>query len=92
MTILPQEFHDSATPSLRPYLNSLLENGVSEHVKVQWGKSERYFIIIGGKKYQYKGGHDINTNIGKKMVALYISMSDKSTNKSKYIADSIANL
>ena len=72
MTILPQEFHDSATPSLRPYLNSLLENGVSEHVKVQWGKSERYVIIIDGKKYPYKGGHDINKNLGKDGQYIYI--------------------
>ena len=66
---------------LLPYLNSLIENGLAEHVKVKWGKSERYVIIIGGKTYQNKGGHDVNKNIGKKIVAFYISMSDKSSNE-----------
>ena len=64
MTTLPQEFDDSGIPSLRPYLNSLLENGLAEHVKVKWGKSERYVIIIEGKTYQYSGGHNINKHLG----------------------------
>ena len=62
MTILPQEFDASGIPSLRQYLNSLLEIGSVDHVKVTWGKSERYVIIIESKKFQYKVGHDINTN------------------------------
>ena len=74
MTILPQEFDASGIPSLRPFLNSLLENGLAEHVKVKWGKSERYVIIIEGKKYEYHDGHDINKILGKKVVAVYISM------------------
>ena len=49
MTSLPKEFDASGIPSLRPYLNSLLENGLAEHVKVTWGKSELYVIIIDGK-------------------------------------------
>ena len=81
MTILLQEFDDPGVPSLWPYLNSVLENGLAEHVKVKWGKSERYVIIIEGKRYQYKGGHGNNKNVGKKIIALYISMSDKSSNK-----------
>ena len=56
MTILPQEFDASGIPSLRPYLNSLLKKWLAEQVKVKWGKSERYVIIIGGKTYPYKGG------------------------------------
>jgi len=76
MTDPPQEFDASGIPSLRPYLNSLIENGLAEHVKVKWGKSERDVIIIEGKKYQYKGGDDIK-NLGKKIVAIYISVSNK---------------
>ena len=75
VTILPQEFDASGIPSLRPYLNYFLENGAAQHVKVKWGKSERYVIIIGGKKFQYEGGHDVNKNLKKKIVSLYISMS-----------------
>ena len=67
MTILPQEFDASGIPSLRPDLNSLLENGVAQHFKVKWGKSERYVIIIDGKEYQYKGWHDINKILERKL-------------------------
>ena len=61
----PQEFDASGIPSVRPYLNYLLENGAAEHVKVKWGNGERYVTMIEGKKYTYKGGHDINKNRGK---------------------------
>ena len=77
----PQEFDASGISSVRPYFHYLLENGAAEHVKVKWGKSERYVIIIGNKKYQFKGGHDTNKNLGKKIIALYISVSDKGSNK-----------
>ena len=79
MTNLPQEFDASGIPSLRPYLKSASEN--AEHFKVKWGKSERNVIIIEGKRYQYKGGDDINKNLGKKIIVLYKSMSDNSSNK-----------
>ena len=49
MTRLPQELDDSGNPSLLSRLNYLLENGAAQHVKVQWGRSERYVIIIKGK-------------------------------------------
>ena len=65
MTDPPQEFDASGIPSLRPYLNYLLENGAAEQVKVKWGKSERDVIMIDGQKYQYSGGHNINKNLGK---------------------------
>ena len=61
MTSLPQELDDSGNPSLLSRLNYLLENGAAEHVKVKWGKSERYVIMIKGKKYQYKGGNNNKT-------------------------------
>ena len=67
MKNLPQELDDSRIPSLRPYLNSLLEKELAEHVKVEWGKSEPYVIIIDGKRYQYKGGHDINKTLERKL-------------------------
>ena len=51
MMILPQEFDAPGIPSLRPHLNSLLENGAAQHFKVKWGKSERYVIIIEGKQF-----------------------------------------
>ena len=71
MTSLPQELDASGIPSLRPYLNSSFENWLVEHVK--WGKTERYVIIIDGKRLQYKVGHDINKNLGKKIIAVYIN-------------------
>ena len=33
----------------------LLDNVAAEQVNVKWGKGRRNVIIIGGKKYQYKG-------------------------------------
>ena len=60
-----QEFDASGIPSSRPYLNYLLEHGAAEHVKVKWGKGERYVIIIDGKKYSYSGGHNISKNLEK---------------------------
>ena len=69
-TSLPQEFDASGIPSLRPYLSYLLENGAAEYVKVKWGKSERYVIMIGGEKYQYKGGHNINKIHGKNILRI----------------------
>ena len=53
---------------------------MAEHVKIKCGKGERYVIITEGRKLQYKGGGDINKNLGKKIIALY-NMSDKSSNK-----------
>ena len=70
MTNLPQEFDASGIPSLRPYLSYFLENGAAERVKLKWGKSERYVMFIEGNKYPYKGGHDINKHLGKKIIAL----------------------
>ena len=57
-----------AIPSVKPYLDYLLENGAANHEKVKWGKSERWVIVIGGKKYQYKGGDNINKNLKIKIV------------------------
>ena len=54
-------------------------------MKVKGSKSERHVIIIGGKKDAYNGGHDINKNLGKKLSALYMSMSDKGSNKNHKI-------
>ena len=56
MIILSQEFDASGIPSLRPYFNSLLENGLAEHVKFKWGKSERYAIIIDGTSINIRAG------------------------------------
>ena len=68
----PQEFDAPGIPSLRLYFNSLIENGLAEQVKVKWGKSERDVIMIEGKKCPYKGGHDFNKDLGKKIVSLSI--------------------
>ena len=73
-----------AEPSLKPYLNYLLDNGAAEQVNVKWGKGHRNVIIIGGKKYQYKGGDEFNKNLKKKITSLYISMSEKSSKKHKF--------
>ena len=63
----------------------MIENGVAEDVKVKWGKSERYVIVSGGKRNPYKDGRDINNNLGKKIIALYIIMSDKSSNEKRIL-------
>ena len=79
--MLQQEFTKYGLPSLKPYLKYLLDNGAAEQVNVKWGKGHRNVIIIGGKKYQYKGGDEFNKNLKKKITSLYISMSNKSSNK-----------
>ena len=79
-----QEFNASGIPSLRPYLNMLIANGLAEHVQVKWGKSYRWVIKIGCKSYQYNGSLDINKNLQNKISQVYIDMSNKSlNNKSK---------
>ena len=77
MAMIKQELNSSGLPSLKPYLSYLLENGAAKHEKVMCGKSERWVITIGDKRYQYKGGHNINKNLNNKIVPLYISMSSK---------------
>ena len=47
--MLQQEFDAWGLPSLRPYLNYLIDNGVAEHKLVKWGKGQRWVVIIGGK-------------------------------------------
>ena len=62
-----------------------------KNVTVRWGQSYRKVIFIEGKKYHYKGGHDINKNLKNKIVPLYISMSEKASNsKSKTLKDNAA--
>ena len=82
MTNLPQEFDASGIPSLRPYLNTLLENGLDEDVK--WGKSERYVIIIEGRNINIRAGTTVINIMEIKVIAIYITMSNESSNKSKY--------
>ena len=36
------------TLSLKPYLDYLLDNQAAEHVKVKWGKTYRWVVIIWG--------------------------------------------
>ena len=43
--------------------------------------------MIGGKRFQYIGGHDVSKNLRKKIIALYISMRNKSSNKETVSAD-----
>ena len=81
MTMIKQEFRADGLPSLRPYLQYLLDNGAAEHVKVKWGNSYRWVIKIGGKKYPYKGGDEFNNSLKKKIVSLYIEMEDNILNK-----------
>ena len=80
-----QEFDAWGLPSLRPYLNYLIDNGAAEHKLVQWGKGQRWAVIIGGKKYQYKGGHEFNKSLKNKIVSLYIGMAESSKQKTKKI-------
>ena len=83
MTMLQQEFDAWGLPSLRPYLNYLIDNGAVEHKLVKWGKSQRWAVIIGSKKYQYKGGHEFSRSL--KIVSLYIGMAESSKQKTKKI-------
>ena len=83
MAMIKQEFDSSGIPSLKPYLRYLLENGAAKHVTIRWGQSYRKVIFIGGKRYQYKVGHNINKNLKNKIVSLYISMSPKPSNQNK---------
>ena len=84
MTMIQQEFRADGLPSLRPYLKYLLDNGLAEHVQVKWGKSYRWVMKIGGKTYAYKGGHEINNYLRKKIVSIFLEMENKSlNNKSK---------
>jgi len=76
--MLQQEFTKDGLPSMRPYLKYLLDRGYAEQVNVKWGKGHRNVIIIGGKKYLYKGGNEFNNNLKKRITSLYITMSDKS--------------
>ena len=57
--MLPQQFTKDGLPSLKPYLDVLLDNDYAKQVKVKWGKGYRNVIVINGKKYQYKGGLEI---------------------------------
>ena len=61
--MLQQEFDAWGLPSLRPYLNYLIDNKVAEHKLTPWGKSQRWCVIINAKKYQYKGGHEFNKSL-----------------------------
>ena len=77
MAMIKQEFNSSGLPSAKPYLYYLLEKEAAKHVTIRWGQSYRKVIFIGGKRYQYKGGDNINRNLKNKIVPLYISMSSK---------------
>ena len=89
MATIKQEFDSSGIPSMKPYLDYLLEKRAAKHVTIRWGQSYRKVIFIGGKRYQYKGGHDINKNLKNKIVPLYISMS-KSSKQNVIINDIVA--
>ena len=69
-------------PTGEEILQYLLDAGEAQYpVEVKWGKRYRWVIKIGCKTYPYKGGHEINNNLKKKIVSLYISMSDKPSNE-----------
>ena len=69
--------------SIKSYLNYLLQNDATKQEHVKWGNGYRNVVIIEGNKYQYKGGDTFNKNLENKIVSLYISMSNKSSNKNK---------
>ena len=90
--MVQQEFDAWGLPSLRPYLNDLIDNGAAEHKLVKWGKGQRWVVIIGGKKYQYKGGHEFNKSLQNKIVSLYIGMAESSEQKTKKIVRMIISM
>ena len=73
MTNISQEFDASGIPSLRPYLNSLLENALAEHVMVKWVKSDRDVIIIDGKSINIQVVTTLINNLARKS-HLYIQI------------------
>ena len=83
MATIKQEFDSSGIPSMKPYLDYLLENGAAKHVTVRWGNSYRKVIFIGGKRYQYKGGDNINKNL-KKCSIIYKYVIQTFKTKYKY--------
>ena len=91
MATIKQEFDSSGLPSVKPYLDYLLENGAAKHVTIRWGQSCRKVIFIGGKRYQYKGGRDINKNLKNKIVSLYISMSSKPSKQNTHTIETDAS-
>jgi hypothetical protein len=60
-------------------LQYLLDAGEAQFVEVKWGKGHRNVVLFKGKKYQYKGGANLNKNLLKSILPLYISMSEKSS-------------
>ena len=69
-------------PTGEEILQYLLDAGEASQAKVQWGKSGyRNVVIFQGKKYLYKGTGKINKRLLKSILPLYISMSDKPSNK-----------
>ena len=77
----------SDVQSVKPYLDYLLDNGTVKQEIVKWGNGSRNVIIIDGKKYQYKGGHDINKNLKNKIVTLYILMAAESSKEKQITSD-----
>ena len=86
MAEIPQELDKSGRPSVKPYLDYLKQHGVATHEYVEyWGKrgynyNYRWVIRIEGKTYTYKGGHEFNKILKKKIISLYIEMDKKSLN------------
>ena len=69
-------------PTGEEILQYLLEAGEAQYpVEVKWGKGYRNVVIFQGKKYQYKGTGNVNKRLLKSILPLYISMSDKPSNK-----------
>ena len=74
MTTLKPEYDDWGIPTMKPYLAYLIQIGAVNHLKVKWGKGDRWAIQIGDKKCAYNWGNDINKNLRNKNVALHIRM------------------
>ena len=75
MTMIQQEFRADGLPSLKPYLNYLIDHGAAEQVNVKWGKGHRNVIVImssllGVNTCQYTGGNEFNNRLNKTVVSL----------------------
>ncbi len=71
--------HNSEQKSPDEILHLLLEEGLAERIKI----SNRNYIKISNKKYQYKPSGEINKLLQNKILSLYISMGKNLNNKSK---------
>ena len=64
-------------------LDYLISQNLAEYKEIKWGSGFRNVVIIEGKKYQYKGGSNINNGLQKNINPLYIELMKPLKEKEK---------